>query len=118
MGADVRALVARGEGKAGPGDTLAGKLLGPTAPAWQRLEALCQEYLGTHPVETRGEESGGLLHWPAAQWLESAKEALEEETQRWAFLESVDPVAAPDRAASRWRWVMPARPRCPRSPCA
>ena len=79
---------------------LAGKLLGPTAPAWQRLEALCQEYLGAHPVETGGEESGGVLHWPAAQWLESAKEALEEETRRWAFLEPVDPVEAPATAAA------------------
>ena len=30
---------------------LAGKHLGPGAPRWQRLEAICQEYLAAHPVE-------------------------------------------------------------------
>src|SRR6266542_549472 len=28
---------------------LAGKLLGATTPRWQRLEAMCQEYLAAHP---------------------------------------------------------------------
>jgi hypothetical protein len=31
---------------------LAGKHLGPGAPQWQRLEAICQEYLAAHPVDT------------------------------------------------------------------
>ncbi len=30
-----------------------------------------------------------------SEWMESAKEALEEETRRWAFLCPVEPVAAP-----------------------
>jgi len=29
---------------------LAGKLLGHTAPKWQRVEAICEEYLGAHEV--------------------------------------------------------------------
>jgi hypothetical protein len=38
-----------------------------------------------------------VLRWPVsvAGWLESAREALEEETRRWAFLCPVEPVAAP-----------------------
>ncbi len=36
---------------------LAGRLLGPTAPRWQRLEAICQEYLGAHGApDGEGEE--------------------------------------------------------------
>jgi hypothetical protein len=31
---------------------LAGRHLGPGAPQWQRLEAICQEYLAAHPVDT------------------------------------------------------------------
>ena len=41
---------------------LAGRLLGPTAPRWQRLEAICQEYLGAHAApggENRGEGGDG-----------------------------------------------------------
>jgi hypothetical protein len=43
---------------------LAGKILGPTAPVWERLQALCEEYLGTHPVDEPAEEIEGFLHWP------------------------------------------------------
>jgi hypothetical protein len=46
---------------------LAGKHLGPGAPQWQRLEAICQEYLAAHPVDTSdgvvpsaGEQDGRL----------------------------------------------------------
>ncbi len=76
---------------------LAGKLLGPGAPQWQRLEAICQEYLAAHPAEPSESEREQVLRWPvsASGWLESAKEALEEETRRWAFLCPVEPVAAP-----------------------
>jgi hypothetical protein len=76
---------------------LAGKVLGPGAPQWQRLEAICQEYLAAHPVEPSNSEREQVLRWPVsvAGWLESAREALEEETRRWAFLCPVEPVAAP-----------------------
>ena len=80
---------------------LAGKILGAASPGWQRLEAICQEYLGAHPAEMPADGAcPGVLHFPMAQWLESAKEALEEETERWAFLEKVDPVEAPASAAA------------------
>jgi hypothetical protein len=76
---------------------LAGKVLGPGAPQWQRLEAICQEYLAAHPVEPSESEREQVLRWPVhvSEWMESAKEALEEETRRWAFLCPVEPVAAP-----------------------
>ncbi len=79
---------------------LAGRLLGPGAPQWQRLEAICQEYLAAHPVEATEGEREQVLRWPVSLegWLDSAKEALEEETRRWAFLCSVEPVAAPAAA--------------------
>jgi hypothetical protein len=76
---------------------LAGRVLGATAPRWQRLEAICSEYLGAHPAD-EGDDAGGPLTTPAAAWLEGAKAALEEETRRWAFLDELspaDPVAAP-----------------------
>ena len=81
---------------------LAGRVLGATAPVWQRLEALCAEFLGSHAAEV-GEEEGGLLRLRVeASWLEAAKQALEEETRRWAFLDEltpVEPVAAPESEA-------------------
>jgi HNH endonuclease len=76
---------------------LAGRVLGATAPRWQRLEAICSEYVGAHPAD-EGDDAGGPLRTPAAAWLEGAKAALEEETRRWAFLDELspaDPVAAP-----------------------
>lgn len=80
---------------------LAGRVLGATAPVWQRLEALCTEFLGSHAAEV-GEEEGGLLRLRVeASWLEAAKQALEEETRRWAFLDELtplEPVAAPECA--------------------
>ncbi|MFL5261704.1 MAG: HNH endonuclease, partial [Anaeromyxobacteraceae bacterium] len=76
---------------------LAGQVLGATAPKWQRLEAICAEYLGAHPVD-EAEDAGGPFTTPSAGWLDGAKAALEEETRRWAFLDELspaDPVAAP-----------------------
>jgi hypothetical protein len=66
---------------------LAGKVLGPGAPQWQRLEAICQEYLAAHPVEPSNSEREQVLRWPVhvSEWMESAREALEEETRRWAL---------------------------------
>jgi hypothetical protein len=77
---------------------VAGKLLGATAPVWQRVEVICQEFLGTHAqAEPSDDErvAGGLVRGPVAEWLESAKAALEEETRRWAFLDELAPVVAP-----------------------
>src|SRR5207245_5725570 len=46
---------------------LAGKLIGATAPKWQRLEAICEESLGAHAP--RDEEAcDGVLRKPGEEW--------------------------------------------------
>ncbi len=84
---------------------LAGELLGATAPRWQRLEAICQEYLGANPPPERGGEggegregggdgaAGGRDGGPELEELEAA---LEAETGRWERLLWPEPVAAPE----------------------
>jgi hypothetical protein len=72
---------------------LAGRVLGAAAPRWQRLEAICQEYLGSHPAPEGGEEM--LIRSPVADWLEGVKAYLEVEMRRWWFLEELPPVPAP-----------------------
>lgn len=74
---------------------LAGRVLGAGAPRWQRLEVICQEYLGEHPSEPDEEERALFECRPVAAWVEGAKAALEEEMNRWDFLEPVPPVPAP-----------------------
>jgi len=73
---------------------LAGKLLGHTAPKWQRVEAICEEYLGAHevPDEIAG---AGVLRGPVEESLDSLEEWLEQQTAQWSFLDRVDPVLAP-----------------------
>ena len=76
---------------------LAGKVLGSASPRWQRLEAVCQEYLGAFPSEPAERDAAHpeVLCGPVADWLEAAKEGLEAEMNRWDFLEPVPPVPAP-----------------------
>jgi hypothetical protein len=74
---------------------IAGRVLGPGAPRWERLEAICQEYLGEHPTEVREDERSAYGCERVVEWLAAAKEALEQEMNRWDFLEEVPPVAAP-----------------------
>jgi hypothetical protein len=73
---------------------LAGELLGRGAPTWQRLEAIAQEFLGSHPVELGEDEQGGppKAHIPP----EELERALEIESNGWDWLEAVEPVAAPE----------------------
>jgi hypothetical protein len=83
---------------------LAGRLLGAAAPKWQRLEAICEEFLGANPsepdpAETDDADAGGssalLDRLPSGGALEEAKAFLEEETRRWSFLDPFNPVPAP-----------------------
>jgi hypothetical protein len=77
---------------------LAGKILGATAPVWDRLEVICQEYLGAHPAPKpepgakRPEDE--IFLGRLSRWREEWKDALEGET-RWAFLQAVETYAAP-----------------------
>jgi hypothetical protein len=76
---------------------LAGKLLGAAAPKWQRLEAICEEFLGAHPEPAlpKGEVASPQLdHQPVIEKLEAAKTWLEEETRNWSFLDAFEPVPA------------------------
>jgi hypothetical protein len=74
---------------------LAGELLGRGAPAWQRLEAMAQEILGSHPTEPHRDEDG-VTPGPRGPAPEELERLLEEETRCWEWLEPVDPVAAPE----------------------
>ncbi|ACG73328.1 HNH nuclease [Anaeromyxobacter sp. K] len=91
--------------------SLAGTTLGATAPPWQRLEALCQEYLASHPEPERlrledldadaATAAGALEGAPrgrGSEWWDAARLALEEETERWSYLERLEPLPAPDPA--------------------
>ncbi|WP_242394213.1 HNH endonuclease signature motif containing protein [Anaeromyxobacter oryzisoli] len=74
---------------------LAGKLLGATSPRWARLESICQEFLGAHPVDAAEEADERSVEASRAEWFDAAREALEEETACWAALDQVEPVPAP-----------------------
>jgi hypothetical protein len=82
---------------------LAGRVHGGNPPRWKRIEALCQEYLGAHPVEPTPDERVEL---PSEPSLADMKAGLEHEMERWVWLEELHasrsgergpggPVAAP-----------------------
>jgi hypothetical protein len=83
---------------------LAGKALGAATPKWRRVEALCEEYLGSHSPPVEADDAAGWMldHAPSGQSLEELKAWLEEETQGWDFIRSFDPAPrpAPDREAA------------------
>ena len=88
---------------------LAGRMIGTTSPRWQRLEVICQEYLGDHPAEAgdpRLDDEGAGCEPIDDDWLDQVKAGLEEEYDRWSFLEDVEPVGAPgvpDGPSDPWR---------------
>src|SRR6266850_845528 len=86
---------------------LAGKATCVTVPKWQRLEGMAEEYLGEHEAPEHGAGVDRLVSDSAGELLESAKEWLEKESARWAFLDRVGPVAAPgpslDGETDPWR---------------
>jgi 5-methylcytosine-specific restriction endonuclease McrA len=93
-------LTPAGRAKLDEAMALAGKHLGATAPKWQRLEVICQEFLGAHPVEASPEEEqSDVLSEPLADFVEAARAGLEQEYGCWAFLTEVAPVEAEVSAA-------------------
>ncbi len=80
---------------------LAGQLLGAASPRWQRLEAMCQEFLGAHPDADDGGDQADVRAGP---WKPAAAfdlEAwLETEYERWHYLYQADPVPAPEAGVS------------------
>jgi hypothetical protein len=75
---------------------LAGKALDrPGAPKWQKLEAICSEYLAEHPIEPDPSDRDLVAHRirDLAE-REALKAWLEKEGRNWDFLESVPAMAA------------------------
>ena len=71
---------------------LAGRLLGATAPRWQRIEAIAGEYLGAHGT------AGADVQVPerAQDTQDALEEWLERESTEWAFLDRMLPVPVPE----------------------
>jgi hypothetical protein len=70
---------------------LARKALCATAPKWELVGALCEEYLGAH-VPPAGIADGPLQ---PREDLDPIKEWLENESAQWAFLDRPEPIEAP-----------------------
>ena len=91
---------------------VAGKVLRANTPKWQRVEAIAQEYLGSHPdprppAEVAGDGAGAsssgsgqdiyaLLGIGPSKPSPELREWLEREYDRWRYLHSADPVPAPE----------------------
>jgi hypothetical protein len=75
---------------------LAGKVLDrPNAPVWQKLDVICGEYLGFHPVDPEENDRDlGARIGRGSSDLEDLKAWLEREHERWSFLEAIPPVPA------------------------
>jgi hypothetical protein len=73
---------------------LAGKVLGGNPPRFRRIEALCEEYLGAHPVEPTADERVELACEPS---LAEMKEGLEAEMGRWAWLDELHAIRSGER---------------------
>jgi hypothetical protein len=90
LGAEERAVVDEAMG-------LAGQLLGAASPRWQRLEAMCQEFLGAHPEADAGGDGEDVRVAPSKPAASFDLEAwLEREYERWSYLYEADPVPAPE----------------------
>jgi 5-methylcytosine-specific restriction endonuclease McrA len=75
---------------------LAGDLLGATAPVWRRVEAVCEEYLGAHPVDLAPEEAAALTRDLCLERdLDALREGLEHEYRRWEALGEPERFEAP-----------------------
>jgi len=76
--------------------SLAGKVLGPTSPRWERFEALCQEYLGAHPGDEAPDDPRfrELPDFTGRLELARAEAILEKEYGPWPWLRRYEPVAA------------------------
>jgi hypothetical protein len=77
---------------------LAGRELGATAPRSQRIEVICQEYLGAFPApELPGpERKPEVLHGFEERPGTEARVWFEKEFERWSRLHKPEPVAAPE----------------------
>jgi len=95
---------------------VAGKVLRANTPRWQRVEAIAQEYVGSHPEppsasalgerqengEARVIDVRALFGMGPPKPAPDLREWLEREYDRWSFLHSGDPVPAPDAGVDGW----------------
>ncbi len=95
---------------------VAGKVLRANTPKWQRVEAIAQEYLGSHPYPRPPDEDTGtgagasgsghdiyaLLGIGPSKPSPELREWLEREYDRWRYLHATDPVAAPEAGVDEW----------------
>jgi hypothetical protein len=72
---------------------LARKALCATAPKYELVGGMCEEYLGGHDAPAR--PAHDPLPTPREE-LDSIKEWLENESAQWAFLDRPEPIEAPD----------------------
>jgi hypothetical protein len=82
------------------GMDLARKALCATAPKWELIGAMAEEYLGANP------HPEGIADDPfpaAREEIDSLKEWLETESAQWAFLDRPAPVEAPEVASDAER---------------
>jgi len=70
---------------------VARRVLGGGASKWQCLEAMCQEYLSSHP-ELQPSELEVLRHWMSPEMVQSVRAYLEAASKGWFYL---DQSAAP-----------------------
>jgi hypothetical protein len=76
------------------GVAVARKILSATAPAWQCLRALLQDFFAEHPSENEvGKDV--VLRKQVEDWVEPLKKHYEKETANWSFLEPTGAVVAP-----------------------
>jgi len=95
---------------------VAGKVLRANTPKWQRVEAIAQEYLGSHPEPLSDQQAErdearaspnrvdvrALFGMGAPKPPPDLREWLEREFDRWRFLHSSDPVPAPEAGVDEW----------------
>ena len=67
--------------------SLAGDVIGGRPPTWQRVEALCEEYLGVHPGEPADADAEPDALLPGEPSLEDVKAGLEAEMGDWRWLD-------------------------------
>ncbi len=87
-------LTPEGRAKLDEAMALAGKILGATAPKWQRLEAICEEFLGEHAAAVPDDGPDFSLRAPVSDLVEATRAALEAEFAPWTYLAEVNPVEA------------------------
>jgi len=85
-------------GKVDEAFSLAKQLLGPKSTKAQCLEIMCQEYLASYPPPDKAEvriQAKSDEAKLAAQHMRELQSELEELTEHWSFLDSMESVCAP-----------------------